>query len=338
MTEHTDKPTQKAGSTPPRKRAAKARAPEAKRAKPPGSRSAAGSADVLPPADAAEASSRRGLAPDPATVVFGSNRPIAAPPPKLPEGSGLRFAGPSNGLLKASGPQPNSPKASGLTFTAAKPVGGSPAQSAPGKPAATARPPVAKKPDTRKPEPGRADTEDVDVRKAPLTKPAIAPQVVGPRFGRERSTGGFLLVMLLLTALGGGLAFWMKLDNERTTAQLAPAADALGGDVVAGDAAGDNAAPDEAALAERQSTAATAPAFGGREPAVNDGLSPAELGEIQQLLSHLDLNPGRTDGVLTAATAAAIRNYQEMAGLPADGEANRALLEELRSVAALYGS
>ncbi|MGE5767823.1 MAG: peptidoglycan-binding domain-containing protein [Bacteroidota bacterium] len=33
-----------------------------------------------------------------------------------------------------------------------------------------------------------------------------------------------------------------------------------------------------------------------------------------------------------------MRSYQEMAGLPADGEADRALLEELRSVAELYGS
>ena len=40
---------------------------------------------------------------------------------------------------------------------------------------------------------------------------------------------------------------------------------------------------------------------------------------------------------MSADTAAAIRSYQEMAGLPSDGEANRALLEELRSVVELYG-
>jgi hypothetical protein len=70
----------------------------------------------------------------------------------------------------------------------------------------------------------------------------------------------------------------------------------------------------------------------------NDGLSPAEIGEIQALLSRLDLDPGSEQGSLTPATAAAIRSYQEMAGLPADGKADRALLDELRSVAELYGS
>src|SRR3546814_15859347 len=60
-----------------------------------------------------------GLAPDPATIVFGTMRPIAAAPAKLPESSGLHFSGPSAGLLKASGPQPTSPKASGLTFSSA---------------------------------------------------------------------------------------------------------------------------------------------------------------------------------------------------------------------------
>jgi hypothetical protein len=33
----------------------------------------------------------------------------------------------------------------------------------------------------------------------------------------------------------------------------------------------------------------------------------------------------------------AIRSYQELAGLPADGKANAALLEELRTVVELYG-
>jgi peptidoglycan hydrolase-like protein with peptidoglycan-binding domain len=70
----------------------------------------------------------------------------------------------------------------------------------------------------------------------------------------------------------------------------------------------------------------------------NDGLSSAEIGEIQALLSRLDLDPGSEQGSLTPATAAAIRSYQEMAGLPADGKADRALLDELRSVAELYGS
>jgi len=73
-------------------------------------------------------------------------------------------------------------------------------------------------------------------------------------------------------------------------------------------------------------------------PPAGDVLSAEEIGEIQRLLARLDFDPGSDAGVLTEETAAAIRSYQEMAGLPADGEANRALLEELRSVADLYGS
>src|SRR3546814_5868776 len=147
MTEHTDKSPQKPGRTPPRKRAGKARSPDGKRAmrppekpagekpaggKPAGETLAAPASDTALPAagtdgaPAAQGEARgdvgddaRGLAPDPANIVFGTMRPIAAAPAKLPESSGLHFSGPSAGLLKASGPQPTSPKASGLTFSSA---------------------------------------------------------------------------------------------------------------------------------------------------------------------------------------------------------------------------
>jgi peptidoglycan hydrolase-like protein with peptidoglycan-binding domain len=67
-------------------------------------------------------------------------------------------------------------------------------------------------------------------------------------------------------------------------------------------------------------------------------LSLEEITELQQLLDRLGLAPGNMDGILTAETEAAIGAYREMAGLPADGGADKALLEELRSVAELYGS
>jgi membrane-bound lytic murein transglycosylase B len=71
--------------------------------------------------------------------------------------------------------------------------------------------------------------------------------------------------------------------------------------------------------------------------AADAGLTAEEIGEIQRLLGRLDFDPGSEAGVLTAETVEAIRSYQEMAGLPADGEANAALLEELRTVVELYG-
>jgi len=325
MTEHTDKPPQRPGTTPPRKRAGKHRTPDGRRAPAPQDRGPAG--DMAPSDKAAGAAAPRSpLAPDPATVVFGTSRPIAAPPAKVPDSSGLRFSGPSAGVLKASGPQPATPKANGLTFTAAKapPPKATPARAA--KPAAA-----------KKAEAGKADAE-----KPALTKPVIAPQASAPRFGKERSTSGFVIIMLALTVLGGGLAIWMKLSNEPASPQQAAVeqtAPAL-----------PEAAPEAPMPAPAEPEATFEPPFAEPpfaevpapeavpQPAGDSLLSSAEIGEIQDLLGRLDFDPGAEHGVLTAATTDAIRSYQEMAGLPADGEANRALLEELRSVAELYGS
>jgi hypothetical protein len=329
MTEHTDKSPQKPGRTPPRKRPGKTPPPAGKRATAPhGSggdgKAAAQPAKAAPPAPAGGKPEPGALAPDPATVVFGSNRPIAAPPPKLPEGSGLRFSGPSAGILKASGPQPTSPKAAGLTFTAAK--------SAPAKatPAVAAKPTPPRKPEPQTPEHGKAEADSAEAKKAPLTKPAIAPQASGRRFDRERSAGGFVAVMLALTVLGSGLAFWMKLSGETMAPQEAAVQEAPAPAAEASEPPVELAPLPEVSPADDPQT--PGPLTG------TDGLSAIELGEIQDLLSQLDFDPGSERGVLTAATAAAIRSYQEMAGLPADGEASHALLEELRSVAALYGS
>jgi len=104
MTEHTDKAPEKSGKQPPAKRAGRSRAPGGKQAKAPGSKAAA--AETTAPgqtssgnggADKSAGSKTfdpnypppKTLAPDPATITFGSNRPIVAAPPKLPESSGL---------------------------------------------------------------------------------------------------------------------------------------------------------------------------------------------------------------------------------------------------------
>ncbi|HMA16686.1 MAG TPA: peptidoglycan-binding protein [Kiloniellaceae bacterium] len=354
MTEHTDKPPQKPGMTTPRNRPGKRPAPDGRRASAPQDRGPIGdkasgdraSGDKAPgdkssggTATAAGAAPRSPLAPDPATVVFGSNRPIAAAPAKLPEGSGLRFTGPSAGVLKASGPQPASPKANGLTFTSAK---APPPKATPPK----AKPAKGKKPEAKKPEAKNAEAAKAEAEKPALTKPAIAPQAAAPRFGKERSTGGFVAVMLALTVLGGGLAVWMKLSGEPASPQQLTA---------------EQAAPEQSAPALPEAATPMSPPSPGEaettfeppfdaapapEPALQPAPQPAqgglltdvEIAEVQDLLSRLDFDPGAEHGVLTAATADAIRSYQEMAGLPADGEADRALLEELRSVAELYGS
>ncbi|MGF1593229.1 MAG: peptidoglycan-binding protein [Kiloniellaceae bacterium] len=295
----------------------------------------------------------KALAPDPATIVFGSNRPIVAAPPKLPAGSGLQFSGSSAGLLKASGPQPTSPKASGLTFSSAsKPV-------ASAKPVAPARPAAAKPASVVKDPAGKPtaatakapETKPDDGKKPVLTKPAIAPQASGRHFDRERSTGGFLAMLLVLTVAVGGLAFWMKLGGETPPEAEAPAqqvaiAPAAPETTTAPEFAAENAPEPMPGAATEAETAVVfepsirapespGPLAGGDSAA--GGLSTAEIGEVQELLSRLNLDPGSLVGVLTEETAAAIRSYQEMAGLPADGTADHALLEELRSVVELYG-
>ncbi len=88
-----------------------------------------------------------------------------------------------------------------------------------------------------------------------------------------------------------------------------------------------------------------APMSGPFEPtlarlgALLQGSSPAQseaamVMEIKKLLGQLDFQPGPMDGTLDDQTVAAIQSYQQTAGLPVDGKASKALLEELRAVAA----
>jgi peptidoglycan hydrolase-like protein with peptidoglycan-binding domain len=65
-----------------------------------------------------------------------------------------------------------------------------------------------------------------------------------------------------------------------------------------------------------------------QDKSLNDG----ELVEMERLLARLDLGPSTADGVVDNQTEAAIRLYQEIAGLPVDGAPSRPLLADIREV------
>ena len=48
----------------------------------------------------------------------------------------------------------------------------------------------------------------------------------------------------------------------------------------------------------------------------------------------MNFNPGPVDGSLGSRTTSAIKLYQKLTGLDADGKVSQALLEDLRAVAA----
>jgi type II secretory pathway predicted ATPase ExeA len=71
----------------------------------------------------------------------------------------------------------------------------------------------------------------------------------------------------------------------------------------------------------------------GGELAQTGLLTQAERRELEALLQRLDFETGPVDGAIDPRTRRGIAGYQQMAGrTPADGEASRALLEELRAV------
>ncbi|MBX7147247.1 MAG: peptidoglycan-binding protein [Alphaproteobacteria bacterium] len=56
------------------------------------------------------------------------------------------------------------------------------------------------------------------------------------------------------------------------------------------------------------------------------------ISEIELLLQRLDFDPGPVDGILDEKTIKAISQYQESAGLTADGKPSEDLLIELREI------
>ncbi|MFZ5791211.1 MAG: peptidoglycan-binding domain-containing protein [Pseudomonadota bacterium] len=100
-------------------------------------------------------------------------------------------------------------------------------------------------------------------------------------------------------------------------------------------------APPEASI-KLSPEAAVIPAAGGdadgtalqsADLAGNTAASPL-VRDTELLLEQLDFEPGPVDGVLDDATRAAIRRYQQTAGLPETGEPSPELLDELTAVAA----
>jgi peptidoglycan hydrolase-like protein with peptidoglycan-binding domain len=67
-------------------------------------------------------------------------------------------------------------------------------------------------------------------------------------------------------------------------------------------------------------------------------LNGAELVEMERLLVRLALEPSSSDGIVDRQTKRAIRLYQQIAGLPVDGEPSRALLTDMREVVKILDS
>jgi len=78
----------------------------------------------------------------------------------------------------------------------------------------------------------------------------------------------------------------------------------------------------------------SAPATASAPPSDAVAAPGSDLPEIRRLLRQLDFAPGYDGAALDDATRGAIRQFQHMAGLPETGEPSRALLNELRQVAA----
>ncbi|MGI3131343.1 lytic murein transglycosylase [Halopseudomonas pachastrellae] len=69
----------------------------------------------------------------------------------------------------------------------------------------------------------------------------------------------------------------------------------------------------------------------GQWPTEDRPLSRSERLELQRLLTERGLEPGGIDGIIGANTRNAIRRFQQQQGVPADGYASAALLEQLRA-------
>ncbi len=66
-----------------------------------------------------------------------------------------------------------------------------------------------------------------------------------------------------------------------------------------------------------------------REP---EGLKVLDLVELERMLARLEMGPSRPDGIVDQQTTSAIRMYQQIAGLPVDGEPTVELLDDMREV------
>jgi peptidoglycan hydrolase-like protein with peptidoglycan-binding domain len=105
-------------------------------------------------------------------------------------------------------------------------------------------------------------------------------------------------------------------------------------------ALGDGPPAGGAIMASATRIAAVAPATGGGHTAAPGSDRPLDrrsTAELQRLLARLDFAPGASDGVAGRRTVAAIRLYQEFAGLPVDGKPTLGLLNDIRDVSRTLG-
>jgi membrane-bound lytic murein transglycosylase B len=66
-------------------------------------------------------------------------------------------------------------------------------------------------------------------------------------------------------------------------------------------------------------------------PAQEVALSRAQVVEMQGLLGRIGLDAGEPDGVVGTKTRQAVKSFQQLANLPADGYPSVTVLERLRA-------
>jgi hypothetical protein len=164
-----------------------------------------------------------------------------------------------------------------------------------------------------------------------ITPPLMAranERVVGAE-DKPRRRGGWIAVVVLLLLVGGGVWLWKQ---GRLEPILAPVRTLIA-KVMPGAApsATTSQASAPAAPAPPATTGTASTGTGTAQPAPDQA---AMVQEIKQLLAKLDLGPGPIDGTLDPTTVDAIRSYQQMAGLPVNGQPSQELLQDLRAVVA----
>ncbi len=85
------------------------------------------------------------------------------------------------------------------------------------------------------------------------------------------------------------------------------------------------------AVAHLSDRIAGAPDFAQAWPSAKNALRRGERKELQRLLSAKGHNIGPVDGIIGATTREAIRAFQKVSGLPADGHPSQQLLSRLRT-------
>ncbi len=145
----------------------------------------------------------------------------------------------------------------------------------------------------------------------------------------------------LVAAAGAALLGVLILSNQSEPPELVLSDRQIASRLPAGqDWQSDTTAPaseaaSRAGIPDSDSPRVTAPA---PPVALTDGLSAGEIIEMERMLGRLDLAAGTPDGIIDGDTTQAIRLYQQIAGLPVDGEASPDLLADMREVVKILDS